>query len=164
MTALPATPLVDERFLILETLGRGGMAQVFRAFDRLDQRLVALKVQSAVERGGPGHPISAEFDAWCGFLKAHFRVVSLSHLVSRLHAGASLRGLAVITFDDGYRDNFETAAPLLERHELPACFFVASGFIGSDHVPWWDELLPFPLEWMSWDEVRELQRRGFEIG
>ena len=36
---------------------------------------------------------------------------------------------AAITFDDGYRDNLEIAAPILKRRGLPATLFVASGFI-----------------------------------
>jgi hypothetical protein len=40
------------------------MAAVYRAFDRVEQRLVALKAQSCSERAGPAHPLSAEFDFW----------------------------------------------------------------------------------------------------
>lgn len=58
------TPLLDERFLLLQALGRGGMASVYRAFDRVEQKLVALKVASEGRRAGPAHPLSAEFDAW----------------------------------------------------------------------------------------------------
>jgi len=56
--------LQDGRFLIVESIGRGGMAVVYRAFDRIDQRLVALKVPL---HGGPadaGHPLAAEFRRW----------------------------------------------------------------------------------------------------
>jgi peptidoglycan/xylan/chitin deacetylase (PgdA/CDA1 family) len=39
-----------------------------------------------------------------------------------------------ITFDDGYRDNFEVALPILQRHRLKATFFVASGFLGDGRL------------------------------
>ncbi len=64
MEAVAVSPLLDERFLLLEALGRGGMAAVYRAFDRAEQRLVALKVLEEKAAPGPSHPLSAEFEAW----------------------------------------------------------------------------------------------------
>ncbi len=46
----------------------------------------------------------------------------------------------LLTFDDGYRDNFELAYPLLRRHGLTATFFLPTGFLDHPHVAWWDEL------------------------
>lgn len=46
----------------------------------------------------------------------------------------------MITFDDGYRDNYEIAYALLRRHGLRAVFFLATGFIDRPHVGWWDEI------------------------
>jgi len=46
----------------------------------------------------------------------------------------------VITFDDGYADNLHNAKPLLERYNVPATFFLASGLIGQEQAFWWDEL------------------------
>ncbi|HSS06001.1 MAG TPA: polysaccharide deacetylase family protein [Rhodanobacteraceae bacterium] len=51
------------------------------------------------------------------------------------------RGVYVlVTFDDGYRDNYELAYPALRRHGIPATFFVSTGFVDRPRLPWWDEI------------------------
>ena len=47
---------------------------------------------------------------------------------------------ALITFDDGYRDNYEIAFPILKAEDVPATFFIATGFVDAPQVPWWDEI------------------------
>lgn len=104
------------------------------------------------------------FDSYCRFLSRYFRVVSFSTFLDCLRRGVDISRMAVITFDDGYLDNFEVAAPILRRYGLPATFFVATDFIGSDHVTWWDEEVGIRSRWMTWDHVRALRDDGFEIG
>jgi hypothetical protein len=64
MEASAASPLLDDRFLLLEALGRGGMARVFRAFDRSERRLVAVKVPALDLSGDAERSLAAEFEAW----------------------------------------------------------------------------------------------------
>jgi peptidoglycan/xylan/chitin deacetylase (PgdA/CDA1 family) len=104
------------------------------------------------------------FERYCRFFRRHFKVVALRDLVRALERRAPLERALAITFDDGYRDNFECAAPVLEKLSLPATFFVVSQWIETDAVPWWDEQRGVRYPWMTWDEVRSLHRRGFEIG
>lgn len=66
--------------------------------------------------------------------------ISLRQLSEGLKVGRLPRRAIAITFDDGYRDNFENARPLLERYETPATFFVASGYVGNGREYWWDVL------------------------
>jgi peptidoglycan/xylan/chitin deacetylase (PgdA/CDA1 family) len=68
-------------------------------------------------------------------------VVPLQDGLEALAAGRPLPPRAVaITFDDGYRDNLDVAAPLLESLGLPATFFLVPGILSGDVRPWWEIL------------------------
>jgi peptidoglycan/xylan/chitin deacetylase (PgdA/CDA1 family) len=107
---------------------------------------------------------SAKFHAFCQFFRRHFRVVPLAEQIARCREGLAMGGTLSITFDDGYRDNFDVAAPILRRLGLPAAFFVTTGFIGTNYSPPWDQHLSPQPGWMDWDQVRSLRDQGFAIG
>jgi peptidoglycan/xylan/chitin deacetylase (PgdA/CDA1 family) len=107
---------------------------------------------------------SAKFEAFCRFFLRHFKVVRFSEQIAGIRECRSMGGTLSITFDDGYRDSFEVAAPILRKLGLPATFFVTTGFIGSQFVPGWDEALGVRPGWMNWDQLRTLVAQGFEIG
>ena len=46
----------------------------------------------------------------------------------------------VITFDDGYGDNYDYALPILERYQIPATVFVCTGYVGLGREYWWDDM------------------------
>lgn len=78
------------------------------------------------------------FAAQVAFLKREFDVITPHQLPDALATG---RGRYVmITFDDGYRDNFELALPVLRAHGVPATFFICTGYIDEPRLPWWDEI------------------------
>jgi peptidoglycan/xylan/chitin deacetylase (PgdA/CDA1 family) len=98
-------------------------------------------------------------------VKKNYHPTSLKRFVSNFSTQTSLSSKnIIITFDDGYRDNFLYAAPILKKYNVPATFFVTSGYIGTDKVFPWDIETNAPHPMMSWDEVRELNNMGFEIG
>lgn len=107
---------------------------------------------------------TAAFERHCRFFQRHFKVVPLRELVQRLEQGLRIDRHLAITFDDGYRDNFDNARPVLEKLSLPATFFVVTDWMGTDVVPWWDRARGVRHPWMTWDEVRTLHRSGFEVG
>jgi peptidoglycan/xylan/chitin deacetylase (PgdA/CDA1 family) len=112
-------------------------------------------------------PISCttpEFREFCDFFQKYFEVISLGELCRRLRLGEPIGGTLSISFDDGYRDNRTIAAPILAERGLPATFFIATGFVGTDRVPPWDRDLGIKSEWMNWAEVTELKEMGFELG
>ena len=121
------------------------------------------RVQDVEGPGGLTVDVRA-FAQFCRFFKQHFRVVPLRELVDRLERGETLHRELAITFDDGYLDNHDHAAPVLEELGLPATFFVVTDWIGTDVVPWWDRAEDGRHPWMTWDHVRSLHSRGFDIG
>jgi len=115
----------------------------------------------------PGEPLTctpAKFRAFCVFLRQHFRVIPLSEQIAGCRAGSDMGGTLSITLDDGYLDHIAVAAPILRQLQLPATFFVTTGFIGSQTIPPWDLDLPRQPAWMTWDDLRTLRAQGFEIG
>lgn len=111
-------------------VGRGGRAFILFYHRVIDEPNL---LQLAVEPG--------RFEGQMRVLRRRARVVPLADLARRLEDPEPLEeNLAAITFDDGYRDNAEIAAPILERLGLPATFFVATDFIDGNAVPFWDRL------------------------
>lgn len=130
----------------------GNSAVVF-LFHRVDDRIADDPL--TVSRG--------QFKDWCRFISDYFDVVPYDEIVSDMADGNPLHGKAAITFDDGYRDNYINATPVLSALGLDATFFITTNFIESNKKPAWDRHLPVDLEWMSWDEVRMMRDGGFGI-
>lgn len=86
----------------------------------------------------PGMYVSPQtLDMHLGELKSRFELMHLSRWVKRARAGEPLpRRACAITFDDGWRDNYEHAFPVLRKHEAPATIFVVSEFVGSRYRFW----------------------------
>jgi peptidoglycan/xylan/chitin deacetylase (PgdA/CDA1 family) len=136
---------------------------VYRTFFR-DKAVIVLFHR--VDDRYPGDPIScttAEFREFCDFFQRYFTVVSFHTLLHKLKRGDDISRHLVVTFDDGYRDN-RSAADELQGRNMAACFFIATEFIGTNRVPWWDANSGIVSEWMSWADVRSLRDKGFELG
>jgi peptidoglycan/xylan/chitin deacetylase (PgdA/CDA1 family) len=96
--------------------------------------------ESGVGSGGsPGlHMPLSTFERQARWLAATYDVVPLAEFVGRVARGASLRGVAAVTFDDGYDGVFEHAWPLLHHLGLSATVFVVAEAPGRDEGFWWD--------------------------
>ena len=74
-------------------------------------------------------PFQSEFERQVKWLKSNFDILSESELLGLISKPLlSKRGVA-ITFDDGYRDNYELAYPVLRAYGAPAIFFLCPGLI-----------------------------------
>lgn len=80
-----------------------------------------------------------EFNRQMDYLKSWFNVISLRDVINWLDGHQTLPPYAaLITFDDGYLDNYTTAYPILRQHKFPAVIYLASGHIDTDIPFYWD--------------------------
>jgi peptidoglycan/xylan/chitin deacetylase (PgdA/CDA1 family) len=83
---------------------------------------------------------SAIFDRQLSFLRKNFEVLLLDEIAKRLSDGKDIGRCCAVTFDDGWKDNYTVAFPILKKHAFPATIFLATGFIGVKRNFWPDEL------------------------
>jgi peptidoglycan/xylan/chitin deacetylase (PgdA/CDA1 family) len=88
-----------------------------------------------------------------------YRFATAGELATEWQGPVPPPGIAVLTFDDGWRDGLTTAAPLLARLGLRATFFVCPDGFGN-HVPWLGDAGVIMTE----DEARQLHEAGMELG
>lgn len=75
------------------------------------------------------------------FLREHYVPVSLAEVVSASRGGSTLPERAVlVTFDDGLKNNYAVAFPVLQELQVPAAIFLTVDLIGSKELLWFDEL------------------------
>jgi peptidoglycan/xylan/chitin deacetylase (PgdA/CDA1 family) len=222
--------MINKRAMAAQALMKSG-------FWRLLQRLIAQRGllvlnyhrvrddETSVFDYGLWSATSGSFAEQLRFCKANADVIGPGDLSDILARPDDRSRYVLITFDDGYRDNYEVAFPILRDLGVPALFFVATGFIGTGKLPWWDEIArlachagtkqvtlpkwwdvgipkgestadtllrkykslpsndaerfllavadevnaksfgsPCPDLWMTWDMLREMQRKGMSIG
>ena len=106
-------------------------------------------------RAGQGlglHMAQTAFERQVHWLGRHYELVSLAELVARHARGASLRGVAALTFDDGYAGVLQGAWPWLRDHGIPATVFVVADAPRQRESFWWDHpaaaAAPRP-EWLT---------------
>ncbi|MHB8858464.1 MAG: polysaccharide deacetylase family protein [Thermoleophilia bacterium] len=96
---------------------------------------------------------AADFDAQMSYLKkAGYQPISQTDLFNALFAARPLPANPVmLTFDDGYTDNYEVGLPILQKYSFPATFYIISDRVGE-------------AEYMTWDQVVKLDQAGMDIG
>jgi peptidoglycan/xylan/chitin deacetylase (PgdA/CDA1 family) len=94
------------------------------------------------------HVATSTFAAQLAALRRLYRVVPTTELRRVLADETPLReNLAVITFDDGYRDNYRNALPILAAQGVPATFFLSMEFIDRGEPFWFDRLAAAARTW-----------------
>ena len=120
---------------VLHRFGKGRVAilnyhRIYRDDDTLDSAIFDTDVFSCSE---------SQFAAQLDHLQSLGRILSLDEYLYWLEKGEGPGGYtALITFDDGYFDNYEIAFPILKARDTSACFFVPTESIEGRRLGWWD--------------------------
>ena len=89
--------------------------------------------------------------------------VLVQSLAEALQTQKSAVPRVVITFDDGYEDNFTNALPILSEYGYKATFFVVTAFVGKNNG-WEEEGKDTVFRLMDWEQLDLLVRRGHSVG
>jgi len=141
-----------------DLLGNDFVVDIIKSFNR--RKLIILYYHRIVkdEEAKDANKINmytnfTRFNDQMKFLKKFYHLVNEEEIIAVLEGRKKLPRYAVwITFDDGYKDNFANAYPVLKKYGIPATFFIPTGYINKNGV------------FMNWDEISELSRNGFSIG
>ena len=98
------------------------------------------------------------FRSHMAFLADHHPVMTLADLAQRLVEGRTPEaGAVAVTFDDGYAEAATVISEILDKHRLPATFFVITGVL--------DNTIQFPGgPFLTWQDAREMSAAGLSIG
>lgn len=88
----------------------------------------------------PDEPTPPLFEAMLRWLQSQYTLLPLPEALALLAQRRLPPAAAAVTFDDGYRDNLEVAAPLLQRHGVPATFFITTDFLDGG-LMWNDRVI-----------------------
>ena len=93
-----------------------------------------------------------------------YRVLPVGEALGHLSEGSLPEGAVSITFDDGYRDNFTEAFPVLSRFGFSAMVFPVTGFVrGEGEHPRYRRS-PVPVPYLTVDQIRQMKASGIEFG
>jgi len=81
------------------------------------------------------------FEREMAFINKWFNIISMDELIDQIKKKKNFdKPTMAITFDDGYRDNYTLAYPILKKYDLPAIIYLVSGLIGTSQRAWLDEV------------------------
>jgi peptidoglycan/xylan/chitin deacetylase (PgdA/CDA1 family) len=122
------------------------------------QYTVPILMYHSVDESPESLSVSPEiFERQMYYLKSHrYHVISLDEFVEGKRKGRTFpHNTVVITFDDGFEDNYTAAYPSLKRYGFPATIFLIVDRIGTT----FDE-----VTYLTWDQIKEMSRNGITFG
>lgn len=129
----------------------------FAAFRKANRRKILIVTYHRFSHEERANATSARaLGEQVAYLMKHYQVLPLRVIADHLARGAALPpAAAAITIDDGFRDAYQVAYPILRRYQAPATIFVATDFLDRKMWLWTDKL--------RYLTARAEARQGFEV-
>lgn len=127
----------------------------------LKQKSILILAYHSIADGTDFYGVTTDmFRKQMGWLsRQNYAVINLDEAVGRFYSKQIDKKYVVITFDDGYKNNFTNAYQVLKAYNFKATFFIVTNAIGLKNV--WDDSV---LQLMNWDELNQLYDDGNIIG
>ena len=142
-TAPALLEVLQRSFYVAKRAGVPGL-------DFSDRRLVAILRYHSISDATDGNDLyvspavahsPAVFERHVAMLARCYRCVTMDDVLEAMAGGRPLpAGAVAITFDDGYRDNYSRAYPILRRHGVPATFYLTSGCLDGAEPLWTSQI------------------------
>ncbi len=97
-----------------------------------------------------------------GFKFVNFRILAERQMASRKQEPSSPE--VILTFDDGYTNNYHSAFPIFQRHQITATIYPVVGSIGKHQVIWEENDAQTPVDLMNSEQIQEMHDAGIEFG
>ncbi len=140
--------IVDAVHTAMRASAQMGLVPVYHRFMNANTLTVAM-FHRVLARHDPRWPTAdphytlsdVSFDSCVAFLERHYHPVTVSEVLSASTGRTVLpRRALLVSFDDGWHDTLEYAAPIMRKRGLPGVVFVASRWVGSRFGFWQEEL------------------------
>ncbi len=143
--------------MVLYFSGIVGLYTFFRKKIMMNfQTIILTYHQITDDRSAPDISVTVKnFSKQMAYLSTHFKNISLNELAENFQTDKLSRiahDKVAITFDDGYRDNFLNAYPILKNHQLTATIFLISNLVNRSKAM------------LDIDEITTMQKDGIDFG
>jgi len=156
-----------KKLLLANILSKVGFFNLLKYFNNTNliifnyHRIYKFPLTTMYDEGVFAHS-EETFENQIKWIKKNFRIIDEATLIFMIENNQKFNTrTAMITFDDGYLDNYELAYPILKALDVPATFFIPCNQIERSCSPWWDNISLMIK--MTKKESITLQDRTFQI-
>jgi len=118
------------------------------------------------------HPREFEIQMkFLNFYRKKFQIISMEEMIEYFVASSvdnrkrkAVRTKILITFDDGYRDNYTHAFPILKKHRFPAAVFLTTDYISTEYKKERYKNAPWSMDYLNYGEIKEMKASGIRFG